>query len=97
VPLPFPLVPDGKAQPCTAHQCSTYVARCRLSETHRLQQVKEHPSYKADPLGAIAHHLQATLPPAKKPPAKGGAKQQRGKGASKAGSAKQRQNSMQTD
>jgi hypothetical protein len=48
-----------------------------VSEGQRLQQVLEHPAFKADPLAAIAHHLQATLPPA---PAAAAAKGKPGKG-----------------
>jgi hypothetical protein len=43
-----------------------------------MQAVMEHPSFKADPLAAISHHLQATLPAPAAPPAarsKGGPKQ----------------------
>jgi hypothetical protein len=67
-----------------------------LSETHRLQAVVDHPSFKADPLAAIAHHLQATLPPPPKP--KGGAAggKQQPKGNKKKGKRPQQQE-MQMD
>lgn len=39
----------------------------RAQESARLQAVLQHPTYQADPFGAILHHLEATMPPA--PPA----------------------------
>lgn len=36
-------------------------------EMQRLQQVMQHPSYKADPLQAITNHLTATMPAAAQP------------------------------
>jgi hypothetical protein len=39
---------------------------CRNEESERLQQVLQHPTFQADPLAAIASHLEATMPP---PPA----------------------------
>ncbi|KAI8465301.1 MAG: hypothetical protein J3K34DRAFT_396195 [Monoraphidium minutum] len=70
-----------------------------LSEAHRLQQVLEHPSYQADPLAAITHHLQATLPPP--PPAKAaagaGGKQRRKGGKQPGPKRKAAQSGMQMD
>ncbi|GBF95091.1 hypothetical protein Rsub_07675 [Raphidocelis subcapitata] len=72
-----------------------------LTETQRLQAVMEHPSFKADPLAAISHHLQATLPPP--PPTAAAPKPQGSKQARKAGKQRQRlrqerqQQHMQTD
>jgi len=34
-----------------------------VKETARMAQVLAHPQYRADPLAAITHHLNATLPP----------------------------------
>lgn len=38
-----------------------------VSETQRLQQVLQHPTYQADPILAITNHLTATLPAAPAP------------------------------
>ena len=37
--------------------------QCRNQESERMQQVLSHPQFQADPLAAIASHLEATLPP----------------------------------
>lgn len=39
-----------------------------ISEMQRLQQVMQHPMYKADPIQAITNHLNATMPAAPQPP-----------------------------
>jgi hypothetical protein len=39
-----------------------------ISEMQRLQQVMQHPMYKADPIQAITNHLTATMPAAPQPP-----------------------------
>ena len=36
---------------------------CRVEEKGRMHQVLQHPVYRANPLQAIANHLQNTLPP----------------------------------
>lgn len=86
---------------CTHQRNSRFDCVFRsLTETQRLQAVIQHPSYKADPLAAIVHHLQATLPPpAKQRAAAGGLG---GKQGCKRHGGKQRRQqgggaSMQTD
>jgi hypothetical protein len=49
-----------------------------ISEMQRLQQVMQHPTYKADPILAITNHLTATMPAAPQPP-----KQRQQQGAKK--------------
>jgi hypothetical protein len=39
-----------------------------IAEMQRLQQVMQHPMYKADPIQAITNHLNATMPAAAQPP-----------------------------
>ncbi len=48
----------------------TLRARERIvkEESQRLQAVLQHPQFQADPLAAIASHLEATLPPPPPPP-----------------------------
>lgn len=48
----------------------TLRARERIvkEESQRLQAVLQHPQFQADPLAAIASHLEATLPPPPLPP-----------------------------
>ncbi|KAG7667476.1 hypothetical protein Ndes2526B_g03482 [Nannochloris sp. 'desiccata'] len=48
----------------------TLKARSRIAneESERLQQVLQHPTFQADPLAAIATHLEATMPPPPPPP-----------------------------
>ena len=41
---------------------------CSNEESERLQQVLKHPQFQADPIAAIASHLQATMPPPPAPP-----------------------------
>ncbi|KAF6257286.1 hypothetical protein COO60DRAFT_1640105 [Scenedesmus sp. NREL 46B-D3] len=56
-----------------------------ISEMQRLQQVVQHPMYKADPIQAITNHLTATMPAAPQPPQQrqqqGPKKMRKGKGA----------------
>lgn len=61
-----------------------------VSESQRLQQVLQHPMYKADPIQAITNHLAATMPAPAVP------KQQRQQG-SKKNSKKKKANVASTD
>eukprot|EP00878_Enallax_costatus_P008634 GHUV01009028.1.p1 GENE.GHUV01009028.1~~GHUV01009028.1.p1 ORF type:complete len:182 (+),score=61.33 GHUV01009028.1:332-877(+) len=62
-----------------------------VSETQRLQQVLQHPTYVADPIQAITNHLTATMPAAPAPQKLQqklpGSKEKKGKRAGAAGAA----------